>query len=294
LASALIDNAQLREIEEELCRLRDAVADPAQTATLRTRVMTHLAWVPLRWEQAARATLAGLEERHPSRTIALFPDPESERDALDADVDVRFFEHGLAGRPVASEVISIWLRGRRTQAPASVVQPLLVSDLPVFLRWRGAPPFRAPELEQLLGVADRLVIDGEEWDEPDVVYLGLTDLFERIAVSDIAWRRTLPWREALARLWPDIADLERITVTSPPAEAYLLAGWLSGRLGRNVALDHEAGSKIELVEVDGRPVTPPYEEHLSASDLLSGELEQFGRDPIYEEAVRSFSLQTTS
>ena len=36
--------------------------------------MTHVAWAPPLWEDAARRTLAGLEELHPSRTILLFPD----------------------------------------------------------------------------------------------------------------------------------------------------------------------------------------------------------------------------
>ena len=40
----------------------------------RTSVMTHVAWAPPQWEAAARKTLAGLEELHPSRTILLFPD----------------------------------------------------------------------------------------------------------------------------------------------------------------------------------------------------------------------------
>ena len=43
-------------------------------------------------------------------------------------------------------MISLRLCGARAAAPASVVMPLLVSDLPVFLRWRGPLPFGAAEL----------------------------------------------------------------------------------------------------------------------------------------------------
>ena len=52
------------------------------------------------------------------------------------------------------------------KAPASIVTPLLVTDLPVFLRWRGELPFGAPELEQMVGVCDRLVVDSREWKDP--------------------------------------------------------------------------------------------------------------------------------
>ena len=37
-------------------------------------MLTHLAWIPSEWEQAATDTLAGLAERHPSRVILLLPD----------------------------------------------------------------------------------------------------------------------------------------------------------------------------------------------------------------------------
>jgi hypothetical protein len=42
----------------------------------RTSVMTHTAWVPEEWVEAAEDVLGGLAERHPSRTIVLFPHPQ--------------------------------------------------------------------------------------------------------------------------------------------------------------------------------------------------------------------------
>ena len=68
-------------------------------------------------------------------------------------------------RNVCSEVIELRLLGTRAKAPASIVEPLLISDLPVFLRWRGEPPWGAPELEQLVDLTDRLIVDSTEWDD---------------------------------------------------------------------------------------------------------------------------------
>ena len=45
--------------------------------------MTHIAWVPPEWLDAAERTLEGMAERHPSRTIVLVPKPDEE-DGLDA------------------------------------------------------------------------------------------------------------------------------------------------------------------------------------------------------------------
>ena len=289
----MIEDATIRDVERALGELRGALVMDGEHFGLRTSVMTHMAWVPEPWVDAAMDTLGGLQERHPSRTIVVFPDPAAERDALDADVDLRCFTTGGEGGSVCFEVIQLHLRGPRASFPGSVVAPLLITDLPVFLRWRGELAFGASELDELLGLADRLIVDCSEWTEPERDLARLPELFDRAAVSDIAWLRLDPWRLTLARLWPGIARLERLRVVGPRAEALLLAGWLGGRLGRDVELEHVEADELDEVEVDGEPVQPVAAGPESSSDLLSAELDLFGRDPIYEEAVRSFSRVTT-
>jgi glucose-6-phosphate dehydrogenase assembly protein OpcA len=293
MAETLTPNVTVRDVERELARLRDAATELGQAPRLRTSVMTHVAWVPERWEEAATGTLAGLAERHPSRTILLFPRPDDPDDRLDGDVDLRCFVRGGEEREVCSEVIVLRLCGRRASAPASVVLPLLVSDLPVFLRWRGPLPYGAPELEQLLGVVDRLVVDSREWPDLENAFARLPELFDRVAVSDIAWARTQPWRAGVAALWPECSQASRLRVAGPEAEALLLAGWLRARLDREVKLEHEPAGELELVEVDGRETRPSGLGPKTSSDLLSDQLEDFGRDRIYEEAVRSFASSPT-
>ncbi len=82
-------------------------------------------------------------------------------------------------------------------------------------------------------------------------------------------------------------------MVGPEADALLLAGWLRARLGREVGLDVETAPTIEEVAVDGAPVDPGRWIPSSPSDLLSDQLEIFGRDRLYEEAVRSFSAVPT-
>jgi glucose-6-phosphate dehydrogenase assembly protein OpcA len=194
-----------------------------------------------------------------------------------------------ADRNISSEVIELRLLGRRAKAPASVAEPLFISDLPVFLRWRGECPFGSPELEDLVDVADRLIVDSAEWPEHESGYERLAELFDRVTVSDIAWARTEPWRTAVAALWPDIADASRVRIAGPQADALLVVRWLSSRLDRGVELEWEPAGEIELVEVDGRQAAPQRFERRSPSDLLSEQLEIFNRDRVYEETLRSFS-----
>jgi hypothetical protein len=56
-------------------------------------------------------------------------------------------------------------------------------------------------------------------------------------------------------------------------------------LKKPIKLSHRSAAEIERVAVDGEPVPRPRGWPPSPSDLLSAELDIFGRDPIYEAAV---------
>jgi glucose-6-phosphate dehydrogenase assembly protein OpcA len=280
MATAL---ASVSEIDRELARLRvdPDTGEPYQ----RTTVMTHIAWVPNEWVEAAEDVLAGLAERHPSRTIVLVPDPEA-ADELEASVEVSRFASG-EGREIAAETIRLRLCGNRAAAPASVVEPLLLPDLPVFLRWRGLPPFGDGAFEQLVDVVDRLIVDSTEWPGLPAPYAQLAEIFDRVVVSDIAWARTSRWRPQLASLWPGIADVKTIEVEGTEAQASLLAGWLRSRLGHDVELRHTPSDRLVGVKVDGEPAPFPPGDPPDPADLLSDELDRFTRDRVYEDAVRA-------
>ena len=201
------------DIERQLGRLRAREADDGMPE-LRTSTMTHIVWCPPEWRPKARATLAGLLERHPARTIFLIPSPGSEAE-IEARVELKDFQLQGLSREVLSEVIELRLRGAAARHPGSIVLPLLVSDLPVFCRWRGEPELgeraarrdprrHRPARRRLVGVAR-----GARG------LRALAELFDRVAVSDIAFSRTLPWRRRLAELWPGIGTIEKLRVEGP-------------------------------------------------------------------------------
>ncbi len=247
--------------------------------------MTHIAWVPEEWRDQAQKALAGMAERHPSRTILLGPKPDS-KNRIDATVTLECYTVPGSERNICSEIIALELHGMRAKAPASIVEPLLITDLPVFLRWRGEPPWGSPELDQMAGLTDRLIVDSTEWDDLPFPYTHLVELFERTAVSDIAWSRTSRWRALLASLWPDIADVGTIRVHGTSAQGHLLAGWLRSRLGRDdIVLEVEESERLDGIDLDGKPASFPPGDPPSPSDVLSDELDRFTRDPVYEAAV---------
>ncbi len=274
------------DIERELAELRRRIA----AGDLLTRVMTHVAWVPPQWYEAARQTLAGMAERHPSRTIILVPEPDADRDAIDAELTLECFAYPGLERHVCAEVIDLKLCGSRgrSKAPASIVLPLLVADLPAFLRWRGLPPFHATEFDRMIEVVDRLIVDSTEWPDLPGPYGELAAIFERVAASDIAWARTERWRAQLATLGPEIKDVRKIRVTGTAAQAHLLVGWLRSRLGRDdIEVEHDPAERLTGVEIDGRPAPFPPGDPPKPSDVLSEELDRYSRDPVYEAAVQA-------
>jgi hypothetical protein len=281
------EDVTIAEIEHRLNELRTLATEAGEAPYQRTSVMTHCAWVPEEWVEAAHAVLAGLAERHPSRTIVLIPDPDSRRDAIDADVSLQCFPLEGSHAAVCSEVVELRLRGPRAKAPGSIVQPLLISDLPAFLRWRGEPTFGAPEFEQLVDVVDRLIVDSIEWDDLPFAYGKFARSFDRVAASDIAWRRTMEWRAELAGLWPGIAEARELRVQGPYAEALLLAGWLDSRLDLDLRFVHDPADELAEVAVDGEEVPKPKGDRPDPADLLSAELDRFGRDRSYEASVQA-------
>jgi glucose-6-phosphate dehydrogenase assembly protein OpcA len=270
---------RLGEVDTALARLRTEAAQ--DHPSMRTSVMTHLAWVPAEWEELAERTLAGLAERHPSRTILLFPRPDDE-DGLDMDGSMQCFPY--ADRAVCAEVIRVRLGGGRAAHPASVIVPLLIAGLPVFCRWRDLPPFD-DVFDEVVGVVDRLIVDSTEWPADSLAqgYEQLAERFDRTIVSDIAWARTQRWRRELAKAWP--FEGRELSVRATYAQALLLQGWLRSRLGHDVALEHEPAESLLAVYVDGRAIDAPPGEAPASSELLSDELDRYARDEIYEAAA---------
>ena len=276
----------IAEVERQLSAARRREQEDA-VPELRASTMTHVVWAPPEWLARAHKVLAGLEGRHPARTILLVPEPTGAAKVA-AKVVVRDFDIA-GGHEVLSEVVEFRLHGASARHPGSLVLPLLISDLPAFCRWRGEPPWDGEALAELVAACDRLVVDSSEWPAPGRRYGRIAELFDRIAVSDLAWRRGLPWRVALARRWPEIRRVEHLVVEGPEADAELLAGWLRSRLRRPVRLTRHKAVRLRSVMVDGEPVVSAEGPRPTPSELLSAELDTVVRDPVYEAAVLAVS-----
>ena len=165
--------------------------------------------------------------------IVLYPEPDADADQINARIRVEAYGLPGAERHISSEVIELRLCGELCVDPASIVAPLLMADLPVFMRWRGRPPFGGDSFERVLDVVDRLIVNAAEWPDVPEAYEDLARCFDEVACSDIAWRKTELWRLAIANLWPDVAEAsELVCAGRAPRPTCSPAGSARGLTGR--------------------------------------------------------------
>ncbi len=212
----------------------------------RTSVVTLV--VAARSETEATAAVEVVHDfggRHPARCVVVRAAPSEVPAGIDARVALL---QGCSGdHPVWFEDIRLTVRGAAALHLAELVEPLVLSDLPV-AAWF---PSRAPTpQDSLVGAADAVVIDSKyaieentsSDDDPirPVPRAGdlaaVAALFDRQAVVDLAWIRLRPWRELTAALFdgpdyrPFAAGVRSAKVAGKAGARLLLGGWLTSRL----------------------------------------------------------------
>lgn len=204
--------------------------------------------------ERAAAVIQGLTGRHPSRTIIVTPaDPDGP-----AWIDAQVQAHCVLPTPdspeTCAELIYLTAGGESGQHLAGIVAPLLVHDLPCTVWWPSEPRLQGRATQDLLRMADRVLVDGSGWSSDGLERLAelaaLPDGYN-VEIADFALLRQSRWREAIAstfdlpRVMPFLGWIREITVrysardgapgaTNVVRPIYHLA-WLASRLGMTVA-----------------------------------------------------------
>lgn len=298
--------ASLDALERELARLRRAAVAHAKERgrTLARASVLNLIVYAEREVHARRAarTVADLAIRHPSRAIVVLGDRD--RDGVVASVQLHCHVPQSDGeQPVLYEQILARVRGDFDERVASVVIPLLVPDLPVFLWWTGTPPKDARRLDDLVKLADRFIVDSADFARADRTLPEVASLAHRsVGITDLNWARLTQWRELVAQFFDVPAwrpFLDGITGIRAgfavdmdgrdihPSQALLLLGWFASRLGWQVvealAPSEAGGVLFRMARSDGAPVMvrlrPRFERGLDAGDVSGVRIQSAtGRD----------------
>jgi glucose-6-phosphate dehydrogenase assembly protein OpcA len=191
-------------------------------------------------EQVVKAVAAG----HPLRAI-VFHRSSAPGDGIDAHISTE--AHRLVrGTSVQMEQVTLRVRGAAGQHPASLLEPLLVPDIPTYLWWTGSPPLGERGLHDALAACDALIVDSAHFASMVDSFLDLAALADRmggqVGFVDLEWARQKPWRETLAQFFspesrrPLLYGLGRVAVESvgegqsSRVGGMLFAGWLMGAL----------------------------------------------------------------
>ncbi len=197
-------------------------------------------------EDKLAVTLDELMAVHPCRAILTFFRQDKPH-ALDAWVTARC--HLMGGKKhVCSEQITIYADGALPGELASVVSPLVLSDLPVVLWWRSRN-LDHPVMQALTRCTRKIIFDSSY--EPFSLTV-LTQAADRVIqeadciwLADLNWRRLDGWRRSLAEAFDgfpmDTGYLTRIRgvkvmvaagadSTAMSTQGLLLTGWMASRL----------------------------------------------------------------
>ena len=221
----------------EIDRLRRATGQAATRAAVVNLVV--LTAVDAAAGRVVRS-ITDLGAHHPGRTTVIVTDQTHAdvpggNDTLGARVELRRTEDG--SRALWWEVVVLHARGEVCHHLDSVVEPLLLHDLPTVL-WLAGGTSRV-DSDRLVAAADLVIVSGERaassrpGDEAGLAR-DISALLRARPVTDLTWLALGPGRQALARLLdlaPDRGGPNAIgaEVSGPPWATRLLGAWLIER-----------------------------------------------------------------
>jgi glucose-6-phosphate dehydrogenase assembly protein OpcA len=231
-------------IEKELKELwTDMSSEKGQKeAVTRTCVHNLIVYAPGEQSDAeVNAIVAEVTVQNPGRVFILLPEPSSKEKKVSAWVSSQCYRTSGMRQQICCEQIMVRAQGDAVQDLASIIDPLTIPDLPVFVWWR-APLSKGKVFEDLMEFANRTIVDssiqsaGQSIQEINQL---LVRNISACAFSDLNWARLTIWREMIARFFdssdalPQLNEISRIEISSDqplPLQPLFLISWLGSRL----------------------------------------------------------------
>ncbi len=213
------------------------------------RALNMIAFVESRFADEVANRLSKVGRYHASRTIVL--SYEKRRTSLDARAVVSSETQTGAGElGLLRERVVVEIGERHLDDLLTIADPLVVSDLTTVL-W--SPRGHEHELDSLLSLAQVVLVDSHDAVSFGEAIARACRLSRQAYVVDLAWLRSIPWRERIAAAFdppamrPELERIETVSVRHHPAStvaAMLFAGWLASRLGWRGQRLNEHGSSL--------------------------------------------------
>jgi glucose-6-phosphate dehydrogenase assembly protein OpcA len=224
------------------------------------RVCNLIAIVDRDWRGEIENRLERVGRFHPSRTIECAV--EKRRTTIDAVVALGMAsEHKQGEVAVGAERVELTIGDEHLERLETVVDPLIVPDLMTIV-WSPHGHDRA--VDALVNLAGVVLIDSITAPDPAAAVERAVWLSERAYVVDLAWLRSVPWRERLASTFDPpqwrsaLREITGVTVrhhAESVVSAALLVSWLATRLGWQPAkVEQEDDGLVARCRAPGRKV----------------------------------------
>jgi glucose-6-phosphate dehydrogenase assembly protein OpcA len=223
------------------------------------RVINLVAIVDRDWRGEIENRLERVGRFHPSRTIVCAV--EKRRASIDATVSMGAEDHKEGEVAVGSERVELAIGEEHLERLETIVDPLIVPDL-VTVVW--SPHGHDDAVDALVRLAGVVLIDTVAAPHPAAAVKRAMWLTERAYVVDLAWLRSIPWRERLASTFDPpqwrsaMREITAVTVRHHPdsvVSATLFLAWLATRLGWQPApMQEEDGGLVARCRASGRKV----------------------------------------
>jgi glucose-6-phosphate dehydrogenase assembly protein OpcA len=159
-------------------------------------------------------TLAALMPEHPARTIIVRLSGPGERSLAERVYSQCWMPFGQR-RQICCEQVEITLSDAALGDLESVVLPLRVPDLPFIVWCRSNRLTVMKEFWQIAAMADKVVIDTSDAPDPMDALMHAQRLSARsIMLGDLSWTRMTKWREMLAKVFQNQANLQLLNQVS--------------------------------------------------------------------------------
>lgn len=212
----------------------------AESAGIPARVLNLVCIVDRQWRGEIANRLREVGPQHASRTIVCAVEPG--RTTIDAIAHVAADDQPGPGEfEITRETVMLRIGPEHLRRVDTIVDPLVVTDLPTMV-W--APHGHTEAVETLRHMSQVVLLDSIDDPELDEALARAQALCEELYVVDMAWLRTLPWRERVAAtfdpdpLRPELRHISCVTVrhqVDSAAAGLLLLGWLASRLDWRVS-----------------------------------------------------------
>jgi glucose-6-phosphate dehydrogenase assembly protein OpcA len=217
---------------ELLDKLKQAIATQSAQGGLQPTLYSQ--------DSAGSGLADAIASQSPCRVISLFPHTDDDS-TVTAQVSAYCpVQKQQRSNLICCEYVSISGTNQEVAKLSTLIQSLLIPDLPRFMWWKSLP---APEEElfnKLAPHCNAVVFDSSSFSEVLVGLKVIAGLVRNgIQVFDLNWKRLAAWQELTAEAFdpPErrsaLLEVDRVTLDyekGNPAQAFLFMGWLASRL----------------------------------------------------------------